>query len=164
MKVYLRDKGIRHDLIDAVFAPGDQDDLLIIVKRVGALSDFLKTDDGINLLAGVKRAMNILRIEEKKAGQAFAGNPLPNLLVLGEEKELHRAVTAAIANTLTASKSEDFVGAMKAIAGLRKPVDAFFDKVTVNADDPNFRENRLKLLNRIREATQNIADFSKIEG
>lgn len=164
LKVFLRDKGIRHDLIDAVFALGDQDDLLMIVKRVEALSDFLKTDDGQNLLAGVKRAMNILKIEEKKAGAPFSGNPLPNLLVLGEEKELHRAVTAAIANTITASKSEDFAGAMTAIAGLRQPVDAFFDKVTVNADDPNFRENRLKLLNRIKEATHNVADFTKIEG
>ena len=164
LKVFLRDKGIRHDLIDAVFSLGDQDDLLMIVKRVEALSAFLKTDDGINLLAGVKRAMNILKIEEKKAGTRFTGNPLPNLLVLGEEKELHRAVTAAIANTLTASKKEDFSGAMQAISGLRLPVDEFFDKVTVNADDPNFRENRLKLLNRIREATRNVADFGKIEG
>lgn len=164
LKVFLRDKGIRHDLIDAVFALGDQDDLLMIVKRVEALSDFLKTDDGQNLLAGVKRAMNILKIEEKKHGSPFSGNPLPNLLVMGEEKELHRAVTAAIANTITASKNEDFAGAMKAIAGLRQPVDEFFDKVTVNADDPNFRENRLKLLNRIKEATNNVADFTKIEG
>ncbi|HFC04774.1 MAG TPA: glycine--tRNA ligase subunit beta [Rhizobiales bacterium] len=164
LKVYLRDKGIRHDLIDAVFAIGDQDDLAMIVKRVEALSAFLETDDGSNLLAGVKRAMNILRIEEKKSQTRFDGTPLQNLLVVGEEKELHRAVTAAIAQSLNSVKTEDFAAAMSAIAKLRAPVDAFFDKVVVNADDPNFRENRLKLLNRIREATLNVADFSKIEG
>ncbi len=164
LKVYLRDKGIRHDLIDAVFALGDQDDLLMIVKRVEALSAFLATDDGSNLLAGVKRAMNILKIEEKKDQTRYDGNPLQNLLVVGEEKELHRAVTAAIAQSLTSLKTENFAEAMSAIAVLRKPVDAFFDKVIVNADDPNFRENRLKLLNRIRQATLNVADFSKIEG
>jgi len=164
LKVYLRDKGIRHDLIDAVFALGDQDDLLMIVKRVEALSAFLATDDGSNLLAGVKRAMNILKIEEKKDQTRYDGNPLQNLLVVGEEKELHRAVTAAIAQSLTSLKTENFAEAMSAIAVLRKPVDAFFDKVVVNADDPNFRENRLKLLNRIRQATLNVADFSKIEG
>ncbi len=164
LKVYLRDKGIRHDLIDAVFALGDQDDLLMIVKRVEALSAFLETDDGSNLLAGVKRAMNILKIEEKKDKTRYDGNPLQNLLVVGQEKELHRAVTAAIAHSLTAVKSENYTEAMSAIAKLRSPVDDFFDKVVVNADDPNFRENRLKLLNRIREATLNVADFSKIEG
>ncbi len=164
LKVYLRDKGIRHDLIDAVFALGDQDDLLMIVKRVEALSAFLETEDGSNLLAGVKRALNILRIEEKKDKTRFEGNPLQNLLVVGEEKELHRAVTTAIAQSLTSVKTENFAEAMAALAKLRGPVDEFFDKVVVNADDPNFRENRLKLLNRIREATTNVADFSKIEG
>ena len=164
LKVYLRDHGARHDLIDAVFALGDQDDLCMIVKRVEALAQFLKTDDGQNLLAGVRRAVNILRIEEKKDGVTFTGNPLQNLLVLGEEKDLHRAITAANARTINAIKAEDFTAAMHAIAALRGPVDAFFDKVTVNADDPNFRENRLKLLNRIREVTATVADFSKIEG
>ena len=164
LKVYLRDKGIRHDLIDAVFALGDQDDLLLVVKRVEALSAFLQTDDGSNLLAGVKRAMNILKIEEKKDNTRYDGTPLQNLLVVGEEKELHRAITAAIAHSLTSVKAEDFAEAMSGITKLRAPVDAFFDKVVVNADDPNFRENRLRLLNRIREATLNVADFSKIEG
>ncbi len=164
LKVHLRDRGMRHDLIDAVFGLGDQDDLLMIIKRVQALGEFLDTDDGKNLLAGVKRAVNILRIEEKKDGQKHDGNPLPNLLVLGEEKELHRAVTAAMAQTINAVKTEDFASAMTALARLRKPVDEFFDKVTVNADDPNFRDNRLKLLNRIREATLSVADFSRIEG
>jgi len=164
LKVYLRDKGIRHDLIDAVFALGDQDDLLMIVKRVEALDAFLETDDGSNLLAGVRRAMNILKIEEKKDKTRYDGTPLQNLLVVGEEKELHRAITAAMAHSLTSVKSENFVEAMSGLAKLRAPVDAFFDKVVVNADDPNFRENRLRLLNRIREATRNVADFSKIEG
>ncbi len=164
LKVYLRDKGIRHDLIDAVFALEDQDDLLMIVKRAEALSAFLDTDDGSNLLAGVKRALNILKIEEKKDKTRYDGSPLQNLLVVGEEKQLHRAVTAAIAQSLKSLKTENFAEAMTAIAKLRQPVDAFFDKVVVNADDPNFRENRLKLLNKIKQATLNIADFSKIEG
>lgn len=164
LKVFLRDKGIRHDLIDAVFALGDQDDLLMIVKRVEALSAFLDSQEGKILLAGVKRALNILKIEEKKCGLTYNGNPLQNLLVVGEEKELHRATTAATAQTLSAIKAENFADAMAFLAKLRGPVDAFFDKVIVNADDPNFRENRLKLLNRIREATLHVADFSKIEG
>jgi glycyl-tRNA synthetase beta chain len=164
LKVYLRDKGARHDLIDAVFSLGNQDDLLMIVRRVEALSDFLATDDGQNLLAGVKRASNILRIEKKKDGREFSGQPQTSLLVKGEEKDLHRAVSAAEANAKKAVDEEDFVAAMRHIAKLRAPVDAFFDKVTVNDNDPSYRENRLKLLNRIREATLAVADFSKIEG
>jgi glycyl-tRNA synthetase beta chain len=164
LKVYLRDAGARHDLIDAVFSLGNQDDLLMIVKRVEALSDFLATDDGQNLLAGVKRASNILRIEEKKDGRDFSGQPDAKLLVKGEEKDLHRAVSAAEANAKKAVAEEDFTAAMRHIAKLRGPVDAFFDKVTVNDNDPSYRENRLKLLNRIREATLAVADFSKIEG
>jgi glycyl-tRNA synthetase beta chain len=164
LKVYLRDKGARHDLIDAVFSLGNQDDLLMIVKRVEALSEFLATDDGKNLLAGVKRASNILKIEEKKDGRDFSGQPDSKLLVKGEEKDLHRAVSAAEANAKKAVAEEDFTAAMRHIAKLRGPVDAFFDKVTVNDNDPSYRENRLKLLNRIREATLAVADFSKIEG
>ena len=164
LKVYLRDKGARHDLIDAVFSLGNQDDLLMIVRRVEALSDFLASDDGKNLLAGVKRASNILRIEEKKDGRELSGQPQTSLLVKGEEKDLHRAVSAAEANAKKAVDEEDFVSAMRHIAKLRAPVDAFFDKVTVNDNDPSYRENRLKLLNRIREATLAVADFSRIEG
>ena len=164
LKVYLRDQGMRHDLIDAVFALGGQDDLLMIVKRVEALSKFLETDDGKNLLAGVKRATNILKIEEKKDGRAFDGNVNTNILIQGEERELNTAVNAAAAQARKAVGAEDFEAAMRAIAKLRAPVDAFFDKVTVNADDPSFRENRLKLLNRIRAATREVADFSRIEG
>jgi glycyl-tRNA synthetase beta chain len=164
LKVYLKDQGARHDLIDAVFSLGGQDDLLMIVRRVEALSKFLESDDGINLLAGVKRASNILKIEEKKDGHGFSGLPNPQLLIQGEERDLHRAVSAAEANARKAVENEDFGAAMTAIAKLRGPVDAFFDKVTVNADDPSFRENRLRLLNRIRAATLAVADFSKIEG
>ena len=163
LKVYLKDQGARHDLIDAVFSLGGQDDLLMIVRRVEALSKFLDSDDGKNLLAGVKRASNILKIEEKKDNRSFNGLPNPQLLIQGEERDLHRAVSAAEANARKAVEHEDFGAAMSAIAKLRGPVDAFFDKVTVNADDPSFRENRLKLLNEIRDATRAVADFSKIQ-
>jgi glycyl-tRNA synthetase beta chain len=164
LKVYLRDQGLRHDLIDAVYALGGQDDLLMIVKRVAALSKFLDSDDGKNLLAGVRRATNILKIEEKRDGRGFDGNVNTNILIQGEERELNTAINGASARARQAVASEDFEAAMRAIAKLRAPVDAFFDKVTVNADDPSFRENRLKLLNRIRAATREVADFSRIEG
>ncbi|MCB1380822.1 MAG: glycine--tRNA ligase subunit beta, partial [Alphaproteobacteria bacterium] len=164
LKVYLKEQGARHDLIDAVFALGNQDDLLMIVKRVEALSKFLDTDDGKNLLAGVKRASNILRIEEKKDGRSYEGDPHINQLIKGEEKALHSAITVATGQARLAIAHEDFEGAMAAITKLRGPVDAFFDHVTVNDKDATFRENRLKLLNRIRAATLEVADFSKIEG
>ncbi len=164
LKVYLKDKGARHDLIDAVFALGGQDDLLMIVKRVEALTTLLSTDDGKNLLAGVKRAANILKIEEKKDGLSYTGDVDSSLLIKGEEKTLHQAINAAAALARKAVEAEDFEAAMKAIAKLRAPVDAFFEQVTVNDKDPNFRTNRLRLLNRIREATAEVADFSKIEG
>ncbi len=163
LKVYLRDRGARHDLIDAVISD-DSDDLLMIVARVEALGKFLDTDDGANLLAGVKRAQNILRIEEKKDSKAFNGAPDESLLKDAEEKALASAVSEATKAASAAVENEDFEGAMAAMAKLRSPVDAFFDNVTVNADDPALRENRLKLLNQIREATLAVADFSKIEG
>ncbi len=164
LKVYLKDQGARHDLIDAVFSLGGQDDLLMVTRRVDALSKFLDTDDGKNLLAGVKRASNILRIEEKKDGASFRGRVDHNLLIKGEEKVLNREVDSAAALAHKAIEAEDFEGAMKAISKLRVPVDAFFDQVTVNDSDPSFRANRLRLLNRIREAVSEVADFSKIEG
>jgi len=164
LKVQLREQGARHDLVDAVFALEGQDDLLMIVRRVEALGKFLDTDDGKNLLAGVKRASNILGIEEKKDKRTFTGAPDAGLLVEAEEKALASAVTAAKADASAAVAKEDFAGAMTAIAKLRPTVDAFFDKVKVNADDKAVRENRLKLLNEIREATRAVADFSKIEG
>lgn len=164
LKVYLRDKGAKHDLIDAVFSLPGQDDLLMIVARVEALGKFLETDDGANLLAGVKRAQNILRIEEKKDGKSYDGAPDSSLLKDAEEKALASAIDEASKAASAAVEKEDFEGAMAAMARLRKPVDDFFDNVIVNADDSALRENRLKLLNQIREATLAVADFSKIEG
>jgi glycyl-tRNA synthetase beta chain len=164
LKVQLREQGARHDLVDAVFALEGQDDLLLIVRRVEALAKFLDTDDGKNLLAGVKRASNILRIEEKKDNKSYAGAPDAKLLAAGEEKALAEAINVAKKDASAAVAKEDFAAAMSAMAKLRPKVDAFFDKVTVNVDDKALRENRLKLLNEIREATRAVADFSKIEG
>jgi glycyl-tRNA synthetase beta chain len=164
LKVQLREQGARHDLVDAVFALQGQDDLLMIVRRVEALGGFLDTFDGKNLLAGYKRATNIIRIEEKRDGRAFAGPPDPRLYAQPEERELAAGIASAEAEAEAAVGREDFSAAMRAIARLRPHVDAFFDKVTVNVEDAARRENRLKLLNQIREATHAVADFSKIEG
>ncbi|MFT4079182.1 glycine--tRNA ligase subunit beta [Rhodomicrobium sp.] len=164
LKVYLRDQGARHDLIDAVFALPGQDDLLMVVRRVEALGRFLETDDGKSLLALVRRALNILRIEEKKDARAFDGEPAAKLLKEAEEKALASAVKAVGKDVRAALATEDFEAAMAALAKLRAPVDAFFDKVTVNADAADIRENRLTLLAQIRALTLDIADFSKIEG
>jgi glycyl-tRNA synthetase beta chain len=163
LKVQLREQGARHDLVDAVFALEGQDDLLMVVRRVEALDKFLDTDDGKNLLAGTKRAANILRIEEKKDGKAYDGAPDAPLYSLAEEKALAKAIDQVKTDATTAVAKEDFAGAMSAIAKLRPAVDAFFDKVKVNDDDPKVRENRLKLLNEIRAATRAVADFSKIQ-
>ncbi|HAC58176.1 MAG TPA: glycine--tRNA ligase subunit beta, partial [Rhodobiaceae bacterium] len=133
LKVYLRDRGARHDLVDAVFALEGQDDLVLIVKRVEALSDFLSTEDGANLLAGYKRATNILRIEEKKDGTSYDAAPDAALFAQDEEKALAAAISSATAEAKAAVAKEDFAAAMSALANLRAPVDAFFDKVTVNA-------------------------------
>ncbi|MBB2960854.1 glycine--tRNA ligase subunit beta [Methylobacterium sp. R2-1] len=166
LKVYLRDQGARHDLIDAVFALPGQDDLLLVVRRVEALGAFLSTDDGRNLLAGYKRAANILRIEEKKDGRAYDETPDAALAASGdpEERVLAEALAAARHEASAAVTAEDFAGAMRALSRLRAPVDAFFEKVTVNADDPALRKNRLLLLNALRAATREVADFSRIEG
>jgi glycyl-tRNA synthetase beta chain len=164
LKVQLREQGARHDLVDAVFALEGQDDLLMVVRRVEALGKFLESDDGKNLLAGVKRASNILRIEEKKDKREYNGAPDAKLYQLAEEKALAEAITAVKKEAAAAVGKEDFGAAMTAIAKLRPRVDAFFDKVTVNIDDKALRENRLRLLNEIREATRAVADFSKIEG
>jgi len=164
LKVQLREQGARHDLVDAVFAVGGQDDLLMVVRRVEALGKFLDSDDGKNLLAGVKRATNIIRIEEKKDKRDYTGVPDAKLYRLTEEMALAESVTAAKKSAGDAIGKEDFAAAMSAMAKLRPRVDAFFDKVTVNVDDAPLRENRLRLLNEIREATRAVADFSKIEG
>jgi glycyl-tRNA synthetase beta chain len=163
LKVQLREQGARHDLVDAVFALGGQDDLLMIVRRVEALGKFLESDDGKNLLAGTKRASNILAIEEKKDKRTFDGAPDAALYSLAEEKTLAKAIGEVTAEASAAVAKEDFAAAMSAMAKLRPPVDAFFDKVRVNDDDAKVRENRLKLLNEIRSATRAVADFSKIQ-
>ncbi|QUS41662.1 glycine--tRNA ligase subunit beta [Tardiphaga alba] len=163
LKVQLRDQGARHDLVDAVFALGGQDDLLMVVRRVEALGKFLDSDDGKNLLAGTKRANNILTIEEKKDKRTFDGAPDAALFKLDEEKALAKAIAEVGPEASAAVAKEDFAGAMAAMAKLRPAVDAFFDKVKVNDDDAAVRENRLKLLNEIRAATRAVADFSKIQ-
>jgi glycyl-tRNA synthetase beta chain len=163
LKVQLREQGARHDLVDAVFVLEGQDDLLMVVRRVEALGKFLDTDDGKNLLAGTKRAANILRIEEKKDGRTFDGEPDAELYASNEEKTLAKSIDQVKVDAGAAVAKEDFAAAMTAMAKLRPAVDAFFDKVKVNDDDAKVRENRLKLLNEIRVATRAVADFSKIE-
>lgn len=163
LKQVLRDQGKRHDLIDAVFALGE-DDLVLIVKRVEALSDFLATEDGENLLAASKRAANILKAEEKKDNRTYEGAPDPALFESPVEQGLHSAINSARTEMDAALGDEDFEGAMAALARLRAPVDAFFDGVMVNADDAALRENRLLILAAIRDALHTVADFSKIEG
>ena len=165
LKVYLREKGARHDLIDAVFALPGQDDLLMIVRRVEALGRFLDSEDGTNLLAGFRRAANILRAEEKKDGAgAFDGAYDPVLLALSEEQALAETLAEVRAAASACLAKEDFEGAMRVLARLRPPVDAFFDRVTVNADDPALRLNRLRLLNALRATMLTVADFSKVGG
>lgn len=163
LKVHLREQGARHDLIDAVFALGE-DDLVLIVKRVEALGEFLATEDGKNLLAGYKRAANILAIEEKKDGKSYSGQ---GVSMAGDPPEVEALVSAlakAAPDATSALDEEDFAGAMRALSRLRGPVDAFFDKVTVNADVADVRVNRLKILSQIRDALGRVADFSKVEG
>jgi glycyl-tRNA synthetase beta chain len=207
LKVYLRDKGARHDLIDAVLSSGDatpssgpsghllpegekgeaataaspsprrgeggsrsetgegapNDDLLLVTSRVAALGIFLDTEDGRNLLAGTKRAANILAAEEKK-GTRIADEVDPSLMVEPAERALLTAVNQAESEAAQAIVLQDFSGAMSALAALREPVDVFFEAVLVNAEDEAVRANRLALLGRIRSATGQVADFSKIAG
>ncbi|MDI9848632.1 glycine--tRNA ligase subunit beta [Rhodoblastus sp. 17X3] len=164
LKVDLRDRGARHDLLDAVFALGE-DDLVLIVSRINALDSFLKTEDGASLLAGYKRAGNILKAEEKKDGAgAFEKHPEANLRIEHEEHVLAAALDRAEREAGEALKAEDFEGAMHALTKLRAPVDAFFDKVTVNSENPDLRRNRLQLLAQLRRAIHLVADFSKIGG
>src|SRR5262249_4616612 len=135
LKVQLRQQGARHDLVDAVFSFGEEDDLLLIVRRVEALGRFLETDDGKNLLAGYKRATNIIRIEEKKDAREYVGKPDAQLYRQDEERSLAVAIDAAKGEARAAVENEDFEAAMRAIAKLRPHVDAFFDKVTVNVSE-----------------------------
>ncbi|AUN28837.1 glycine--tRNA ligase subunit beta [Niveispirillum cyanobacteriorum] len=163
LKVSLKEKGVRHDLIDAVLALGGEDDFVRLLARVEALSGLIATDDGKNLLAASKRASNILRIEEKKDGP-HDGAVDAGLLTQDEEKALADALVAAHKQAAPLIEAEDFTGAMAAFAALRAPVDAFFEKVTVNAPEAPVRANRLRLLSQIRATLNLIADFSKIEG
>lgn len=164
LKVALKEQGVRHDLISAVFALGGEDDLVRLLARVEALETFLDSDDGANLLTAYKRASNIVRIEEKKDGRSYDGGADAALLSAPEEKTLHAALGPAAAASAQALQREDFGGAMAALARLRKPVDDFFDKVTVNCEDASLRANRLRLLSQIRTTLHGVADFSKIEG
>jgi glycyl-tRNA synthetase beta chain len=164
LTIQLREQGARHDLVEAVLRLGGNEvGLLTIIRRVEALGKFLDTDDGKNLLAGTKRATNILRIEEKKDSKAYDHAPDASLYSLAEEKALAKAIDQVKTDASTAVAKENYTEAMSAIAKLRPAVDAFFEKVKVNDDDPKVRENRLKLLNEIRAATRAVADFSKIQ-
>jgi glycyl-tRNA synthetase beta chain len=162
LKVLLRDQGARHDLVDAVFALGD-DDMVRILRRVEALGRFLATEDGANLLAGHKRAVNILNAEAKK-GPLPAGAPARLAGAPPEEAALIGALAAAEPKVDAALAAEDFAAAMRALAALRAPVDAFFDKVLVNSEVPRERANRLKLLSEVRAAMGRVADFSQVSG
>jgi glycyl-tRNA synthetase beta chain len=164
LKVALKEQGTRHDLITAIFALGDEDDLTRLLARVEALKGFVESEDGGNLMSAYKRASNIVRIEEKKDATSHDGAVDPGLLEQAEEVDLQRALTTASEQATAAVAKEEFSVAMAALAQLRRPVDAFFDKVTVNCDDAQRRINRLRLLSAIRATLNRVADFSKIEG
>lgn len=164
LKVHLKGEGVRHDLIDAVFALGGEDDLVRLLARVDALSALVGSDDGANLLAAHKRASNILRIEEKKDKKSFAGTPDESVFVEDAERALFAALNDAGAQGTKLAGEEKFAEAMAQLAKLRAPLDTFFDDVMVNADDEKVRENRLMLLSQIKSVMGEIADFSKIEG
>jgi glycyl-tRNA synthetase beta chain len=164
LKIQLREQGARHDLVDAVFALEGQDDLVLIVRRVEALGKFLDTDDGKNLLVGFRRAANILRDEEKKDKKRYSGVPNIDLLRDPIERHLWNTIQSTVIEANHHIALEDFENAMETLSTLRAAVDAFFEKVTVNVEDRELRENRLKLLNQIRDATRAVADFSRVEG
>jgi glycyl-tRNA synthetase beta chain len=164
LKVALKEKGVRHDLIDAVFALGGEDDLVRLLARVDALDSFLKGQDGANLLIGYRRAANIVAIEAKKDGHAAQGPADPAAFAAPEETALFARLGAVKTELDQTLAREDFAAAMASLATLRAPVDAFFEKVTVNAEDRALRANRLKLLSGIGAAPSRVADFSKIEG
>ena len=164
LEVHLRTRGVRYDLIGAVFALGEEDDLVRLLARVEALDAFLAGEDGVELMTGFKRAANILKIEEKKDGIAHDAPVEADKLILNEEKALYEALISVRDTAGRLLHDEDFVGAMTAFATLRGPVDAFFDRVTVNADVPAHRANRLRLLSQIRATMTLVADFSRVAG
>jgi glycyl-tRNA synthetase beta chain len=159
--VQQRDAGVRHDLIDAVFALGGEDDLVRLLARVKALQDFVETEDGADLLTAYKRAANILKKEKWEGEEASAPERIE---VQPEERALISALERAEAKASSAIENEDFRAAMTALASLRSPIDAFFDHVTVNVDDAGTRNRRLNLLMRFRDAVNRVANFSRIEG
>ncbi len=163
LKVALKEQGVRHDLIAAVFALGDEDDLVRLMARVKALQDLVESDAGANLLAAYRRASNIVRIEEKKDAATYDGAADPAKLTQEEERKLFKALEQESEIAVKRTANEEFVGAMGALANLRAPIDAFFDRVTVNDADPSLRANRLRLLSTIRATLNAVADFSKIE-
>ena len=163
-RVRLREMGMRHDLVSAVFQAGDETDLVRLQERIEALARFLDTDDGANLLTAYRRAANILRIEEKKDGERYNGPGDRRLFVQDEEHALYNQINKTITPAHDALMHEKFEKAMARMATLREPVDAFFDSVTVNCEDPALRRNRLLMLSRIRATLDVVADFSKIEG
>jgi glycyl-tRNA synthetase beta chain len=163
LKVHLREQGVRHDLIQAIFALGGEDDLVRLLARVAALEAFMDSEDGANLLVAYRRAANILRIEEKKDGMPHDGAVDPALLQQDEETDLAEALAAATVKIDATLAAEDFAAAMAAMAGLRRPIDHFFNEVTVNSDDPAQRGNRLHLLSQIRTTLRKVAEFSEIE-
>jgi glycyl-tRNA synthetase beta chain len=163
LRVHLRDVGVRHDLITAVFAAAEEDDLIRLLAKVEALRDFLATEDGANLLTAHRRASNIVRIEEKRDRRSYSGQPDGQRLRAKEEQALFFRLMTVGGDIAGALEREEFTDAMMALARLRQPVDAFFDKVTVNDEDPVLRENRLYLLDQIRSALGAVADFSLIE-
>ena len=164
LKVQQRDKGARYDLVEAVFSLSGEDDLVRLLARVSALESFVASKDGDNLLSGYKRAVNIIQIEEKRDGTSYDGPPDPKLFERAEERHLYAALEAALKSIAGHLAAERFEAAMAEIAGLRGPIDDFFDHVTVNTEDADLRTNRLKLLNQIRSSLEAVADFSKIEG
>ncbi len=164
LKVHLREQGVRHDLIAAVFALGGEDDLVRLLARVAALDEFLKSEDGANLLTAYRRASNIVRIEEKKDGRSYGEAPDPALLREAAEAALAERLVEVERLSSAALRNEEFGVAMAALARLRRPVDEFFNHVTVNSDDAALRVNRLRLLSQIRATLNKVADFAQIEG
>jgi glycyl-tRNA synthetase beta chain len=164
LKVHLREQGVRHDLINAVFALGDEDDLVRLLARVGALKGFLGTDDGANLLIAHKRATNIVAKEEKKDSVSYNEEADAVLLTEFEEITLHSLLSELKVRIAPMLADEKFEDAMDMLTELRQPIDKFFDCVTVNCEDGKQRVNRLKLLSQVRSTMGKIADFAKIEG
>jgi glycyl-tRNA synthetase beta chain len=164
LKVYLRDQGIRHDVIDACIAMEGNDDITLLVKRARVLSEVLATDDGENLLQGFKRANNILSQAEEADGVEYSFGADVKFAETDEEKALFAALDAAEARIAPAMAEQDFATAMGAMAALRGPIDAFFEAVKINADNATVRRNRLNLLSRIRSICTSVADLTRIEG